>query len=182
MPYKDKKKNKEYQKEYNKKHYKEYYAKNKKSFKLNNDYNRKKDALAYFEEKQKYQCERCGEDHIACLEFHHLDSLEKDGNVSSLSRVSFKKALKEMDKCLVLCSNCHKKEHWEDGKIEKLKKDIKEIEEEINRKKSKREEKIKLCRICKRSRDEIEFVKGRCFCKKCYKQYQKNKMYQRRHS
>ncbi len=55
-------------------------------------------------------CERCGYNKcIGALEFHHLDPTIKDELVCR-SR-SFEKAKKEMDKCVLLCSNCHREEH-----------------------------------------------------------------------
>lgn len=63
--------------------------------------------------KAQLRCERCGENHPACLEFHHLDPLKKDGNVGHLARAySTKRLLEEIKKCIVLCSNCHRKEHY----------------------------------------------------------------------
>lgn len=62
------------------------------------------------------KCEKCGEDHIACLEFHHINPLEKKFNISMAISWGWSKnkILKEMDKCIVLCSNCHKKEHFKE--------------------------------------------------------------------
>jgi hypothetical protein len=49
------------------------------------------------------------------LEFHHLDPNEKDFNISSKS-LSFEKLKKEADKCILVCSNCHKEIHFEERK------------------------------------------------------------------
>ena len=138
---------------------------------------RKKNKLAYFQEKLKLECIRCGENHIACLEFHHIDKSEKEFNISELHRYTLKKIKEEMQKCIVLCSNCHKKEHWDNNKIKNLLNDIKRLED-LNR--SKRNSKIKKCRDCGKTEDEVEFVKRRLFCINCYKQYQRNKMRNRR--
>ncbi len=61
--------------------------------------------------KRDKRCERCGEDHIACLDFHH--TRDKDFNIGGAiySCISKKKILAEVEKCIVLCSNCHRKEH-----------------------------------------------------------------------
>ena len=60
------------------------------------------------------KCVKCGENHPACLEFHHNDPNKKEYNVSKIvnSTYSIKTILKEIKKCTVLCSNCHRKEHF----------------------------------------------------------------------
>jgi len=58
------------------------------------------------------KCKICGYDKcIQALEFHHLDPLKKDFNISSNS-FSFEKMKKEVDKCILICSNCHKELHY----------------------------------------------------------------------
>ncbi len=65
--------------------------------------------------KSKLKCNRCEENHIACLEFHHLDPNTKDGNVGELARsLSTKRLLEEIKKCEILCANCHRKEHYKE--------------------------------------------------------------------
>jgi hypothetical protein len=48
-----------------------------------------------------------------CFDFHHENpKLRKLGlNLSSIGRFSTKTILKELDKCVLLCANCHRKEH-----------------------------------------------------------------------
>lgn len=68
------------------------------------------------EYKRKASCTRCKEDHPACLEFHHEDPELKDLSVSDLIKYSsLKKVKNEIDKCMVLCANCHRKEHYATG-------------------------------------------------------------------
>ena len=57
---------------------------------------------------------KCGEDHIACLDFHHQNPEEKEHNIAWMLAFGFSKEaiLAEIDKCIVLCSNCHRKEHF----------------------------------------------------------------------
>jgi predicted transcriptional regulator len=58
------------------------------------------------------KCEICGYNKcIAALEFHHVDKLKKDFTISSNSQ-SFEKLKKEVDKYLLVCSNCHKEIHY----------------------------------------------------------------------
>lgn len=63
--------------------------------------------------KKQLTCERCGEDHHACIQFHHIDSSEKDIDVSRAisNGWSIARLEKEISKCEVLCANCHFKEH-----------------------------------------------------------------------
>ncbi|QGZ16283.1 putative HNH endonuclease [Erwinia phage Hena1] len=45
------------------------------------------------------------------MDLHHLDEETKDANVSDLMRRGTKKLIAEMNKCVVLCANCHRKVH-----------------------------------------------------------------------
>lgn len=57
------------------------------------------------------KCEICEYDRcISCLDFHHIDPEKKDFRVSGVSR-SFKTLIKEVDKCALLCRNCHGEIH-----------------------------------------------------------------------
>lgn len=58
-------------------------------------------------------CIICGEKDPCCLDFHHLrDKLFEIGHNVDITLGSL---LKEVDKCVVLCANCHRKLHA--GKI-----------------------------------------------------------------
>lgn len=69
--------------------------------------------VRYFKEiKACMICAHCGEKDPVCLEFHHKDPAEKDLAIATgMSRWSRKRLEEEIAKCIVLCSNCHKKEH-----------------------------------------------------------------------
>lgn len=59
------------------------------------------------------KCSLCGyKRYQGALEFHHLDSFKKDFGLSmaGLTR-SWERTKKELDKCLLVCSNCHKEVH-----------------------------------------------------------------------
>jgi len=68
--------------------------------------------------KVKSSCELCGEQHPACLVFHHKNPQEKLYNTNSMlqQRYSIKKIKKEIKKCSILCANCHRKLHYEERK------------------------------------------------------------------
>jgi predicted transcriptional regulator len=61
------------------------------------------------------RCEKCGYDkYIGALEFHHLNPNEKDFSISHKGHCkSCDKVKKELDKCVLVCSNCHKEIHGE---------------------------------------------------------------------
>ena len=62
--------------------------------------------------KKSKGCNSCPENHAACLEFHHtgndkgIDIAQAIANGWSLERI-----YKEIDKCIILCANCHRKLH-----------------------------------------------------------------------
>ncbi len=60
-------------------------------------------------------CSRCGYNkYIGALEFHHLDPTQKDFSISQVRVWQFNDKVKqELDKCIILCSNCHREVHNE---------------------------------------------------------------------
>ena len=60
------------------------------------------------------KCERCGYDKSSrALEFHHLNPSEKDFGISKVLTRSIQSLKEEVDKCILLCSNCHAEIHDE---------------------------------------------------------------------
>jgi hypothetical protein len=60
------------------------------------------------------QCTICGYNrNLAALAFHHTDSEEKDFKLDmrSLSNRTLKSVLAELDKCILVCHNCHAELH-----------------------------------------------------------------------
>ncbi len=59
-------------------------------------------------------CVDCGESHPATLDFHHLNSDEKERALGDIGKQgwSIRKALAEIAKCVILCANCRRKRHW----------------------------------------------------------------------
>ena len=68
-------------------------------------------------------CELCGYNkNIASLEFHHLDPSKKDHQLDmrKLSNSTMVKLLEEVEKCQLLCANCHREVHSPELEIEKV--------------------------------------------------------------
>ena len=60
------------------------------------------------------KCERCGYNKCnRALEFHHLDPTKKDFGVSQNINRNINDLKAEVDKCILLCSNCHAEVHQE---------------------------------------------------------------------
>ena len=57
------------------------------------------------------KCEICGYNKcIEALEFHHTNPKEKDFNISGGTK-SFNSLKSELDKCILVCANCHREIH-----------------------------------------------------------------------
>jgi hypothetical protein len=58
------------------------------------------------------KCKKCGYDkYIGVLEFHHINGKKDFGIAAKGHTKSWEKIKEELDKCIILCSNCHKEEH-----------------------------------------------------------------------
>ena len=62
------------------------------------------------EYKSERGCSRCEENHHAALVFHHTTD-DKSYNIARMAGKSKESIKEEIDKCIVLCANCHRKEH-----------------------------------------------------------------------
>lgn len=68
--------------------------------------------LWYVKYKATLSCSRCIESDYRCLDFHHKDRTTKTAAVSQMVNEgkSLKSIKKEIEKCIILCANCHRKE------------------------------------------------------------------------
>lgn len=58
------------------------------------------------------KCQCCGYNKcITALEFHHLNSEEKDFSLSHNTNQSWEKYSMELKKCVLVCANCHREIH-----------------------------------------------------------------------
>ena len=63
------------------------------------------------EYKDPLSCKKCGESRNHLLDFHHINPDKKLFQISQGEAHSWPKVKKEIDKCMVLCSNCHRDFH-----------------------------------------------------------------------
>ncbi len=47
---------------------------------------------------------------VDALEFHHINPSNKEKPISQFARFT-QKTIEELEKCVVLCANCHREEH-----------------------------------------------------------------------
>ena len=93
-----------------------WYQENKERHKANAKVTRKRNRDLWNNFKLSLECSKCGFKHPAAIDFHHLDPSEKEGEVNKLAGSGcFKKAYAEIEKCIPLCSNCHRILHWEEN-------------------------------------------------------------------
>ena len=59
------------------------------------------------------KCNKCGYNKcVGSLHFHHRNPKEKDINWKQIKNWSFEKIKLELDKCDLVCANCHGEIHW----------------------------------------------------------------------
>ena len=106
MPAKDK----EARQAYNREYYLRRKANGEKAAYMRQYYAERKERLR--ELKRSRACVRCGFDNPCALEFHHRDPAQKAFKISEKAwSYSWERVLEEVEKCDVLCSNCHRIEH-----------------------------------------------------------------------
>lgn len=60
-----------------------------------------------------YSCKICGYDKCnEALEFHHIDPSKKEYEIKDLRSHSKETLVKEIDKCILVCANCHREIHY----------------------------------------------------------------------
>jgi hypothetical protein len=63
------------------------------------------------------ECCKCGyKKCMAALDFHHIDPEEKDVNFRTMLYWKWERRKKEIDKCILVCSNCHRELHYSSNK------------------------------------------------------------------
>jgi hypothetical protein len=70
----------------------------------------------YLDYKKSVECHRCGIADYRVIDFHHTDASTKTREVADMvaQNHSWENIKLEIDKCVPLCSNCHRITHWKD--------------------------------------------------------------------
>lgn len=115
MPFKDKSRyqSEEY-KEYQRNYQRAWHQRNK-ARRLAKIYARRAAIYEYIHSvKEKHYCADCGQQHPATLQFHHINAESKAFNIGDAIRdgIGFDRIKAEIDKCIVLCANCHAIRHY----------------------------------------------------------------------
>jgi hypothetical protein len=109
MPFKEPEKRREYRRKW----YEEHRNSEKKHVKNRKELIRKW-ILNY---KKNLRCSICSESHPAILDFHHKWGKEFTVNYLVANGYSVERIKRELEKCVVLCSNCHRKLHYKNKKL-----------------------------------------------------------------
>ena len=93
------------------KYYKENTAEHKKAVYKRTAEQRQRNQEFIFEYLLKHPCVDCGEDDPIVMEFDHLPEYDKKYEVSGMiiKGYAIESIKKEIDKCDVVCANCHKR-------------------------------------------------------------------------
>ena len=107
------------------------------------------------------KCVLCGYDKcIAALEFHHIDKNQKERQLSSGNCHSWEEDVKEVKKCALVCSNCHKEIEFFKLNIETT------FDEEKYKEITAQKEKEKVINRCKKCGVEID--RQAHYCVECW--------------
>ena len=106
------------------------------------------------------KCQCCGYDkYQGALEFHHLNPKEKDFTIGNTKSTTFGKIKTELDKCILVCSNCHREIHGGIINVEGIVlSKPKEIIWENNKPKGKPEKKNRSTKIIWPSNQELKVL------------------------
>ena len=63
--------------------------------------------------KAESKCAKCGESRGYVLDYHHIDPTQKENTIARMTSnyYSLDRVHKEIEKCVCLCSNCHREFH-----------------------------------------------------------------------
>lgn len=97
--------------------YREKHGHNRIRSRMGRNRNRNRRAKDFvYEDKVAKGCSHCRERRPSCLQYHHIDASTKVSEISRLVKGStYDSVVKEVDKCILLCANCHAIEEHGDG-------------------------------------------------------------------
>ncbi len=112
MPFKDEKVRKAKQREYSRR----WYLSNKEATHESVAKRKRRLRGEWFEYKAKQKCSKCGFAHPAAIDFHHVVKQHKRSvNYLAAKLHNIPAAIREAEeKCIPLCSNCHRILHWQE--------------------------------------------------------------------
>ena len=59
------------------------------------------------------KCAHCEKQYpLPAYDFHHVDPTKREYGWFQMARLPWSKALLELEKCILLCANCHRVHHW----------------------------------------------------------------------
>lgn len=108
----------------------DYYVKNKAKIRIKNDiwYAKNKEQSVQTTKERRLRnklkaieylggvCKHCQQEyHHSVYEFHHVVPEEKEFKISILLQHSFESLKQELDKCILLCGNCHNYHHYKEA-------------------------------------------------------------------
>lgn len=97
-------------KECRKRIHKQHYEENREAY-LEQALRRKRENKAKIDRLRDVPCAECGKRYpVVCMDFDHKDPSTKSGEIADMlgRGCSFKTILEEIEKCEVVCSNCHR--------------------------------------------------------------------------
>lgn len=122
--------------------------------------NRTKEKLIEYKGGKCEKCGYCNLNYLRVFEFHHKNPSLKDFTISGKSW-SYEKLQAEVDKCIMLCSNCHKELH------EDLDRNSRAARQSTERPKGwrSRTSKLKPCFYCNTETKNAKFCSQECVIK-----------------
>jgi hypothetical protein len=66
----------------------------------------------YIQDIKSSGCCICQEKTLQCLDFHHINPNDKEHQISNMIAFSLENILIEIQKCVIVCANCHRKIHY----------------------------------------------------------------------
>lgn len=112
MPYKDPAVRRQKQKQYSQ----TWYQKNKQYHIHKIRLRKSRERQKWTEYKAEQKCAHCGIQHPAVIDFHHVIKENKKQVNALAKRGNYGAAIREAEeKCIPLCSNCHRIFHWNES-------------------------------------------------------------------
>ena len=109
MPYKDPEQRRAYRRQYQAKNFHKY----KEYYRLKRAERSRQIKVQFHIFKEMLSCALCPENDEIALDFHHLDPTEKELCAHDMvsNGIGWKQVVAEIEKCICLCANCHRKVH-----------------------------------------------------------------------